>query len=193
MKKLFIVLLATMLVFSLTSCKDKSEEVIETYEKFCSTVTLGDRVMKTFDDPVDFDTNTTAADPNLINLSRIIGLSSGSVVDVKSIDSKAGKVEVVSNDDSSKTTITWKNVVIAYKYTEGSDNTEKDGKLTISGSYGWEELSKRGEPVPTTYRYSFTINSTSYSADYTQDEGYKYTDANVNGKGVNLRILNAGM
>ena len=191
MKKLFIVLLAVMLVFSLTSCKDKSEEMIEIYEKFCSTVTLGDRVMKTFDDPVDFDTDTTTK-LNENDISAIIGLSSGSVVDVKSIDSKAGKVKVVSNDDSSKTTITWKNVVIAYKYTEGSDNTEKDGKLTISGSYGWEELSKRGEPVPTTYRYSFTINSTSYSADYTQDEGYKYTDANVNGKGVNLRILNAG-
>ena len=190
MKKLVIVLLAAMLVFSLTSCKDKSEEMIEIYEKFCSTVTLGDCVMETFDDPVDFDTDTTAADPNLINLSRIIGLSSGSVVDVKSIVSKAGEVEVVSNDDFSNTTITWKSIVIGYTAEDGTT-----GQLTLSGTYEHEYVldtsASRAVSKSISYRYNFTINGTSYSADYIQESG-KYSAASVDGKGVNLRILNAG-
>ena len=187
MKKLVIVLLAAMLVFSLTSCKDKSEEMIATYEEFCSVVTFGSDLRYVLGTS-DGDIEEVSTD----NIATFVNYFSGSDIKVTSKSKQTGTVKNEQTEDGTKVMITWKDVVIDYKYTEGSDTTEKDGKLTVSGSYGWEELSKRGNPVPTTYRYNYTINGTSYSADYTQDEGYRYTDANVDGKGVNLRILNAG-
>ncbi len=186
MKKLAIVLLAAMLAFSLTSCKDKGDEVIATYEEFCSTVTLGMRVVQIFDTQVDFDTDTDTK-LNELDISAIIGLSSGSTCEVKSIDSKAGKVEVTSNDDNSKKTVTWKNVVIGYAEEDG-----KTGKLTLNGTYEKEAVLNRAKATTTAYRYNFTINGTPYSASYTIDYNTGYSAASVNGKDVNLRILNAG-
>ncbi len=184
MKKLAIVLLAAMLVFSLTSCKDKGDEVIATYEEFCSTVTLGMRVVQVFDTQVDFDTDTdTKLNEN--EISAIIGLSSGSACEVQSIDSKAGKVEVTSSDD--KKTVTWKNVVIGY-----TDKDGKTGNLTLNGTYEKEAVLNRAKATTTAYRYNFTINGTPYSASYTIDYNTDYSAASVNGKNVNLRILNAG-
>ncbi len=187
MKKLAIVLLAAMLAFSLTSCKDKGDEVIATYEEFCSTVTLGMRVEQVFGSPFDYDDPATTAEPNGHGISAIIGLSSGSACEVKSIDSKAGKVEVTSNDDNSKKTVTWKNVVIGYAEEDG-----KTGNLTLNGTYEKEAVLNRAKATTTAYRYNFTINGTPYSASYTIDYNTGYSAASVNGKDVNLRILNAG-
>ena len=188
MKKLVIVLLAAMLVFSLTSCKDKSEEMIEIYEKFCSTVTLGDRVMKTFYDSVDFDDKDDTTKLNENDISAIIGLSSGSEAGVKSIGNKVGKVEKEQTKDGNKTTITWKTIVIDYTAEDGTT-----GQLTINGTYEYERvIAGRAVSSSVSCKYNFTINGTSYSADYTTESG-KYSAASVDGKGVNLRILNAGM
>ena len=194
MKKLVIVLLAVMLVFSLTSCKDKGEEVIETYEKFCSTVTLGGYVKDSLG-----SSKGDIQEQNASDISTIISHASGSVIEIADdgITKQTGTVEVTSSDDASnKTTVTWKDVVIDYKFTEGSDTTEKDGQLTISGTYEHEyvldESASRAISKSTTYRYNFTINSTSYSASYTRNSDGTYSMANVDGKDVNLRILNAG-
>ena len=186
MKKLVIVLLAAMLLFSLTSCKDKSEEMIATYEEFCSVVTFGSD-LKYVLGMSDGNINDVTTD----NIATFVNYFSGSEIKVTSKSKQTGTVVKDQTEDKSKTTITWKDVVIDYKYTEGSDTTEKDGKLTVSGTYEWEDVSNRAVTAPTAYRYNYTINGTSYSANYTIDSGV-YTVASVNGKDVNRRILNAG-
>lgn len=185
MKKFIIVLLTVLLVFSLTSCKDNGDELVATYEEFSRYYTLTIRLRNY----LGF-TDEEIKDIDAFEVERIVSYYYNSDIDVKSVTNAVGTVK--ETEDGNKTTTEWKDVVIDYKYTEGSDSTEKEGKLTISGTYVYESDTSRAQSTYSVNSFNFTINNTSFTLNYRTDEG-RFTTANVNGKDVNLRLLNAGV
>lgn len=184
MKKFIIVLLTVLLVFSLTSCKDNGDELVATYEEFSRYYTLTIRLRNYLGFSDEEIKNIDA-----FNVERIVSYYYNSDIDVTSVTNAVGTVK--ETEDGNKTTTEWKDVVIDYKYTEGSD-TEKKGTLTISGTYVYESDTSRAQSTYSVNSFNFTINNTSFTLNYRTDEG-RFTTANVNGKDVNLRLLNAGV
>ena len=127
-----------------------------------------------------------------------INTINGSDIKVTEITSQSGSVTESAGEETSDVDAEYRDISITYKYTEGSDTTVKEGTLTVSGTYKHlynatsASLSRalRGNE---SVSYDLTINGKqyklSYYLDYTSNKGY--TSASVNGKDVELRLLNA--
>ena len=111
MKKFIIVLLTVLLVFSLTSCKDKGDELVATYEEFSRYYTLS----------IELRSNLKYSSEDIpkMSTSEVVSIAAAyynSDITVTSVTNAVGTVK--ETEDGNKTTTEWKDVVIDYKYTE---------------------------------------------------------------------------
>ncbi len=185
MKKVLIILsVAIMLIASVSCEKDKSGEMVETYEEFMTA--LAKCNLATISNGYDEATNECTISESY--LQEAVNKINDSEITITSGDAKFVRTE---KTEGQKTTFTYDNVSIKYKYTEGSDETEKDGTLTISGSYSITDYLPRALARDTEYSYDLTVNGKSYKLSYYLNADRTYKSASVNGKNVELRLLNA--
>lgn len=187
MKKVLIILSIALMLVAFVSCnKDKSGEMVETYEEFVTGLAKCDAATR-ISSGYDTDTyeHTISKDylqdaVNKINDSNITITSYSPTTFVRP-----------QKTEGEKTTYTYDNVSIKYKYTEGSDETEKDGTFTISGTKSITNYQPKALARDTEYSYNLTINGKAYKLSYYLNADGTYKSASVNGKNVELRLLNA--
>ena len=184
MKKVLIALLAVLLLLSFTSCeKDKSEEVIAAYEEYCKVCSVGSWAYASFKYPESGSVNFTSLTKDNISenqLSYCLDYLDGSWLD--KVDAVEGSVTgTYSKTDAD---ITFKGVKITY-YVEGDSTTKHE--LTIDGTF---KFTQNTDMTTGKVEANMTINGNAFAFSYTV-ENSKYTAASVNGKSVDVRILNS--
>lgn len=207
MRKITIVLIAVLLVLSMTSCqKDKSEEIISTYVEFKEGLIFGYGAYQSFsglytwDDP---EVDKTLIDGEKItetyNLVRVLGISD----DLKSIEitaavTKSGKITGTKTEitNLSSRTLIFKDAVIEVTYTDYSGEEEKKDQkvtVTVNGTYSWGlTLNPEAKSSISSYSFDFTVNNKTYKVTTVYDNiASKITSATVNGKDVNLTLVNS--
>ena len=188
MKKVLIALLAVLLLLSFTSCeKDKSEEVIAAYEEFCKAQYVSVYTYGSFDYPDSGDvdikslTKDDVEDYNVYNcLNHLDGTK------LYSVDAAEGAVKGKVSQDEKE--VTYTGVKITY-YVEGDSATKHE--LTIDGTFKCVE--ETGDSEAMQMESSLTINGKDFAFSFTINNKGKYTAASVNGKDVNLTLLNSKM
>ena len=192
MKKLSIILLVLVMLLAFVSCdKDKSGEVVAVYEEFMNTYTTCYRVAKLLGD----DTVSPISVENDENFVLTINTINNSDIKVTEITEQSGSVTESAGENTNDVDAEYKNISIKYKYTEGSDTTVKEGILTVSGTYKHQYNAtsaslSRGTGSNESVSYVLTINGKQYKLSYFKDINKGYTTASVNGKDVELRLLN---
>lgn len=184
MKKILIVLVATLLLFSFTSCeKDKSEEVIATYEEFWKTFFIDYQVEEMIDYKVDPSTSTVNCTISASTIKSgdfecalcyILGkdLATDSVI----INSAEGTVTGTKNSKGVDLTF---DVTITYAF-----KGETEAKtFTLKGTYKNSNYES--------FEFKFTIDGAPYNLSYKGSENGKVTEASVNGKDVDVRLINS--
>lgn len=207
MRKIAIVLIAVLLVLSMTSCqKDKSEEIISTYVEYQDGMAFGNgayqscySLLSWVDNKVDKTLTDGEELKNTYYPSRILRITDGlGNIEVTKAVTKSGKITGTrkSEANSFSRSLIFKDAVIEVTYTDYSGEEEKKDQkatLTINGtySYEWSENTETGASIGT-YSYDFTINNKSYKVTRVNDfKSSKITSATVNGKDVNLTLVNA--
>ena len=185
MKKILIVLLSILLVLSFTSCeKDKSEEMLSTYEKFGAGLRIGDNI------------HSARWEVKQVTASDYAGSSMYIVADIirdfYNYDETFTVTEITEATGTIKNIegytdtchIKYENIVISYTYTYGESSGS--GKLSFSGTYSRDE---KDDVI--TYVYDFVVNGETYKTEYTLNNYKEFTSAKINGTDVNLSLLNA--
>ena len=188
MKKLSIILLALLIVFSFSSCKkDKTEEVVSAYENFIKAEAVDDKAYNLFFSSLNEDndnlnlTPTTVEGYSLPALLRSLGLSEDSLSDITVSGTITGKIQKRNKN------LTFNNIKISYKVAEG------DKELTLTGTYSNEQGDTgTGPATARSTSCAFKINGTDYAVSCKIDENGKCTAASVNGTDVDVRLVNAG-
>ncbi len=188
MKRILIVLLSVLLVFSFSSCeKDKSEEVIAVYEDYWKTSAIIGNVsgIPGYTVPGEGSNKVNATvskdtlryESNLQDYLELVGVEGK----VDSITDASGSI-TGTYDSNQVMDLTYNDVVITYKMT--GDDAEH--KLTFSGTQKFQITDdvQTGE-------FKFTVNGTVYSYSTKADlKAVKYISVSVNGKDVDVRLLN---
>ena len=196
MKKFLIIMLSVLLLLSFTSCeKDKSGDVIATFEKFANEKETAYRVYTLFSNVNKSAITTGDVDPSSLGnlLSAYYGEDSnlaqqGTITVTTASGSVTSEGEV-----SSGKKLSFQNVT--FSCTENRDNKEyRTTNFEISGS-----CECKSEPVRAAgadiinYSADVTVNGKNYKLSYTWNGGTKkYSAASVDGTAVELRLLNAG-
>lgn len=188
MKKLSIILLALLIVFSFSSCKkDKTEDVISAYENFKKIGNVGGYAARLFGDGLD-----TCDDSESLNLSvdktfkgrpdftafmNLIGIDEYKGTEASATGTITGLKDGRKLDVTFDITVTYLTdktfkVTGAYKYDQGDTGTGPAADVDLS--------------------YDFTINGTGYAVSCKIDENGKCTSASVNGTDVDPRLVDAG-
>ncbi len=205
MRKIAIVLCAVLLVLSMTSCqKDKSEEIISTYVEFKEGRSLSNSAYWAFDGLYTWTDNKvdkTLTDgeevTNTYYPGRILEITNGlRNYEITKAVTKSGKITGTKKGeaDSFSETLIFKDAVIEVTYTDKSGKVEKKDQkatLTINGtnSYGW---ARNTETNISTSSNDFTVNNKTYKVTIVYDNNTsKCTSATVNGKNVNLTLVNS--
>ncbi len=210
MKKVLIVLLSVLLALSFVSCEsDKSEEIISTYveyiegEKFCYSVY--DSLSELYTTKKDNGSYSLAKettifkDTTIENTSYISNLvkavSDINECEIKSATAKSGKITCESeNPDSTsyKREVSYDSVIVDVVYTDSSED-EQSISLSINGKYSymntWEKDTYK--TLSGTKSHDITVNNKTYKIELSYNSE-KTTSAKVNGKSVDLRLINAG-
>ena len=188
MKKLSIILLALLIVFSFSSCKkDKTEDVISAYENYIKVKAIDEKAYNLFSSSLNEDTDSLDLTPAAVDMSdfrtllKSLGLS----------DDSLG--ESITPSGNIKGTIQKRNknltfdVKISYTVADGAK------ELTITGTY-FNEQGDTGTGPATARSTScaFKINGTDYAVSCKIDENGKCTSASVNGTDVDVRLINSG-
>jgi hypothetical protein len=188
MKKLSIILLALLIVFSFSSCeKDKTEDVISAYENYYKVSAIDKNAYNLFSSSLNDDTDSLDLTPAAVDMSDFrtllnsLGLS----------DDSLG--ESITPSGNIKGTIQKRNknltfdVKISYTVADGAK------ELTITGTY-FNEQGDTGTGPATARSTScaFKINGTDYAVSCKIDENGKCTSASVNGTDVDVRLINSG-
>ena len=184
MKKISIVLLAVLLILSFTSCeKDKSEEMISTYEKFGAGFRIGDNIYRAKYKTGAIETSDYRGSSKYFVEEILIDLfnydSTFEITDVTEAKGTIKNIEGYTDEYH----LTYENCEVSYTYTYGTSTGS--GKLTFSGSYSYDK-----KDDVETYVYDFILNGESYKTEYTMKD-YEFTLAKINGEDVNLSLLNA--
>lgn len=193
MKKVSIIFLVLVMLLAFVSCdKDKSGEMVATYEEFMNTynscykvaMLLGKKAVS----PISVSNDE--------NFALTINTINNSDIKVTEITEQSGSVTESAGENTNDVDAEYKNISIKYKYTEGSDTTVKEGILTVSGTYKHQYNAtsaslSRGTGSNESVSYVLTINGKQYKLSYFKDINKGYTSASVNGKDVELRLLNA--
>ena len=182
MKKVLIILLSLLLLVSITSCnKDKSGEVIETFEEFANAGEIclqatslinNGNVMK--EDDETFVPKRDAKDLIVALDSKYKNLD----YDTIELTNEAGRITRTSDITTSYTDI-------SVDYSFPFNGATVTGTLTVDGTY---TLKKDGDITYETY--DMTVNGTDYLVDYSYNSN-EYLSASINGKEVNVRLLNS--
>ena len=186
MKKTLLIMLAVLLLFSFVSCKDSSDEIIAVYEEYKTT----DKIMTDVYRLIYYDTGsgdttvnytvdvTKMSNEDLVDLFEKIGIEQ-TPTEIKSV---SGTVE--GTRGSGKVDVEYKNIVITYT----ADGIKDPQTFTISGT--WVDKPETSDEI-WSHDYSFKLNDKEYSLSYSKNGADKYTRAIVNGKNVELRLLNS--
>lgn len=190
MKRILIVLFSVLLVFSFSSCeKDKSDEVIANYEEYWKTM----KIWSNSTDVIDYEAaegtgivevSLKAGDTGKVNKYslqdslKLIGVK-GKVDSIESVSgSITGTHKGMSNWD-----LTYKDIVITYKL----EDDETEYTFTLSGT----DKSVLSEDGIQTAEINLKINGKEYKISQTaNNKTNKFISATVNGKDVNMRLLN---
>ena len=208
MKKAIIVLLSVLLVITLASCnQDKSAEVAETFEEFTDAYVICNSLKQALNGNIKYDATTeTEAD-----LESIHGTALRNYLEELYNDDKCDEIDVKTSSVTGKVKGTddncsFSNVKIEATYTKTLNGVEDKDVLTeqteMSGSYFHEETpseTAEGETMDYVYRFNFTVDGKQYNLSYSSryvkgldgEESYYYTSASINGKDVNLKLLEA--
>ena len=173
------------MLLAFVSCdKDKSGDMINTYEEFVKAYNNGLEVRSYFAKDGKIETS----DISDWELGSIIYTLNGSYISVTSLEVADGSsTTLTTSEDKNTKTYTFNNISITYKYTEGEDTTEKDGTYTLTGTYVVTDSADKGS----SYSFDLTINSeTKCKIAYSKDAKGAFTSASVNGTDVELRLLN---
>ena len=191
MKKISIILLAVLLIFTITSCeKDKTEEVISNYEKFTMAYNLGDAIhsigkeTKYKGGEIKIDDYHGSSAKEVEVLAKVLfNYKDTFIIDnTAGITAAKGTVENIQGyTDNNHLTFT----DCEFSYTYTLNGTEGTGKISFSGTYSCDE---NGDVK--TYVCDFVVNNETYKAEYTIDDGF-FTAAKINGTDVDVRLLNS--
>ena len=201
MRKVLIVLLASLLLFSFTSCeKDKSEEIAQTFVDFVDTTNLLNDLYGSFKyviiddtdyttDPIDLSELGDDDQPDFSSsfLKKYITIEDKQKIEVKKVES-TGTISGTTKDKED-ITFTDTSFTVTYNVLSAKEDVVESGKkltLTLSGNY-YNETKDHIE----TMKISMTLNSTEYAATMVTDWSTRtVTSATVNGKDVNLTLVN---
>lgn len=213
MKKYLIILICALLAFSLISCeKDKSEEMLDTFEAFNDTAKKASVMKEVFNSYINTDLPTTAADGkheysvaladdkgaklNQKALEALIKWGLATEHDVKvtkwelTTGELKGKIEGdINTNGSLEVSVTNAKFTCTYDIVDGSEpepiEKNKTYDFTINMKY---KESKEGSKV--SFYISFSINGKTNEVSYIIDTSTReMLSASINGKKVNLRIF----
>ena len=193
MKKVLIVLLSVLLLISFVSCeKDKSEEIIETYEEFWKTYrTIGattGALSEGTNNKETLDKDDFAKSGVYYALSYLgyEGVESGTDLEVTAGE---GSTSCTYPDEASKLQ-TYKDVTVSAKTVDDKGNTVNTYSLTFNGT-----IKESGDSATDTFDANFTItvkdDTHTYTMKYVMDKEHNFISASVNGKAVDVRLLNS--
>jgi len=199
MKKLSIVLLCVLLAFSFVSCeKDKSEDMVTTYENFCAGWRDADETYDLFytaleaaseDINIDLAATSTAVKGVSNYVKDYLGNENITVDNSETVKFTEGKITGTKNTTSAS--LTFKDAKFKVSYHENAKGWASTTTLEflINGTY---EYSLDEEAKTESFAYNFTVNEKTYNVSYTENsETNRYISAKVNGKDVEVRLLNA--
>ena len=200
MKKVLIVLLSVLLLVSFVSCeKDKSEEIIKAYEDYCKTERIIDNTKNVLssNDATKNKTTLETSDFNEYRVSwalRTLGYEEEitSANDFKVISGE-GSTSFTSPDENS-TLQTYKDIKVSAKTIDSEKNTIATYTLVFNGT---EKVTREGsgDSATDTHDVNFTItvndDTHTYTMKYVQDQKYNFVSVSVNGKAVDVRLLNS--
>ncbi len=204
MKKVLIVLLSVLLALSFVSCEsDKSEEIIAVYDEYVRGDNFTRYAYSSFSGLYSTKDGETTLNDNDITNSDIVDDLIRIVDGIKSLSltnavAKSGtiKVENESTETTKGRTITFTDCVIDATYNDYSEKETKKGEkttLAINGTFSWEDTYDDDENLTSwTNYYNFSIGDLSYKLERAYDKYSTCTSAKVNGKSVDLRLVNAG-
>ena len=183
MKKIIIVLLSLLLLFSITSCEeDKSGEVIETFEEFVYARELCLSAKYITGNDGASDDNVEIDDVSKQDLCTFLWDTDEKYKTLHPADVEITAASGSVLQETFKSTYT--NVSISYSLTFNGEAVT--GTATVDGTY----TVTKTEGVTTT-TYDMTVNGTKYLVKYSQNDDYKCTAASINGKAVDVRLLNS--
>ena len=188
MKKLSIILLALLIVFSFSSCeKDKTEDVISAYENYYKVSAIDNNAYNLFSSSLNEDTDSLDLTPAAVDMATLrtllksLGLSDESLGE--SI-TPSGKITGTIKKRNKNLTF---DVKISYTVADGAK------ELTITGTYFNEQGDTgTGPATARSTSYALKINGTDYAVSCKIDENGKCTSASVNGTDVDVRLINSG-
>ena len=188
MKKTLLIMLAVLLLFSFVSCKDGSEEIIAVYEEYKTTASILNYAYNLIDFPdsaENVDYTVVVKDVFSSYFNTLLENKLGIEEEEAKIASTSGKI--VGTYKDTEVNLEFKDVEIKYTVSE----SEKEKSFTLSGTYKTEITGESGKRV-NSMDYNFKLNGKEYSLSYIYNEaGKKYSSAVVNGKNVELRLLNS--
>lgn len=191
MKKSLIAIALILLTLLFVSCNkestDTSEEMVARYEKFCETYMMMSSTTGLFPDktePALKDIKISAA-----NMKAFLSaLNPGKEIEVTTAENElmfmGGIIKIEGDEKNSTATVPEATFVVSYKV--GATETKNEAKYTIKLS-----STKKTADKTTSVTFSLTINDKVYSSITYSFEGEKFTSATVDGKDVNVRLLNA--
>ncbi len=213
MRKVLIVLLSVLLALSFVSCeKDKSGEIIAVYDEYVrgnnfvqgAFFSLNGLAKSVKDGYIYYNDETTLSGQDITNKSYYVGSIIKIVDGIKSLNvtaavAKSGTITIKS--DSAGTTygrtFTFTDCVINATYDDYSEKeTKKDQTttLTVNGTYSYEDKydENKEDLLSWTNCYNFNINGQTYKLENEYDGNNNLTSVKINGKPVDLKLVNAG-
>ncbi len=203
MKKVLIVLLSVLLALSFVSCeKDKSEEIIANYEAFVKTCPKAEAAVTTLSFNTSWYSETGKIDNSFSDTSLseddywyvatlINNLEDNNIYssEIVSATLKSGNLTGQRNLETKETDVTASDVVleVTYKPDASSDKTET-AEFKMNGDY-----KKCNNDDYNEMKCDLTVNGIKYNIAYkvVKGDNPKYTSAAVDGKDVEIRLLNA--
>ena len=217
MKKYFIIILAVLLLFTFTSCKDKSAEVeaeyapklkaeeekqasiVKNYEDFCEAYKAAKFIWDLYygagkikaDGTYQLGNFTDDYTLHITQARYLVTLSEGTASGSVKVDFTSGTVEVDNYGESyfySNKDLEFKDNKLTVKYKIEGDSEEKSADITLSGT-----LSVTVGTTEKTVEVNLTVGDKTYNASWTlnySSSSSKFTKATVNGQEVEVRLLN---
>lgn len=199
MKRVALIILCVLLALSLTSCeKDKADEMVTTLQNFISeqsTCSIAESVVESGvamsykenkEINFTFTQNTYLNSENLKDFIKAVENYDSDDITITECSFISGNASgYVSIEDTISEDLTYSDVKFKAKYTyKGED---KDKEYTLSGNYWFDENDNSN------FRSrDYVINGIPHNVKYAiSKKTYKYIEASVNKKDVNLRLLNA--
>lgn len=189
MKKSLIAIMLILTALFFISCeKDKSEEVVTTYEKFCETYLLMDPVTNLF--PKESKTlynEPISSDHMKAFLAALYPEKGIEVKNDSSLVFEGGEIKFDGSDTDkikkAKTNESGAVFIVSYKL---SDKEIENEKYTIILTSSIEENENK-----LSASFYLKINDKDYGTIKYEYNGEKFTSASYNGKSVDVRLLNA--